>query len=124
LVARDAVELLVRPCRDRSGRRGTRHRPDHLDATVDLHLVERWPLLFGAGAAGARGLLTAVASSMITVAGVVFSITLVALSLTSSQYTSRVIRNFMRDRVNQVCSACSSASSPTAWWCSADHSRG
>jgi len=64
--------------------------------------VARWPLLFGAGAAGSRGLLTAVASSMITVAGVVFSITIVALSLTSSQYTSRVLRNFMRDRVNQV----------------------
>jgi uncharacterized membrane protein len=73
-----------------------------IDATVDLHMVERWPLLFGAGAAGARSLLTAVASSMITVAGVVFSITLVALSLTSSQYTSRVIRIFMRDRINQV----------------------
>lgn len=73
-----------------------------IDATVDLHMVERWPLLFGAGAAGARSLLTAVASSMITVAGVVFSITLVALSLTSSQYTSRVIRIFMRDRVNQT----------------------
>ena len=39
---------------------------------------------------------------MITVAGVVFSITIVALSLTSSQYTSRVLRNFMRDRMNQV----------------------
>ncbi|HSG73268.1 MAG TPA: DUF2254 domain-containing protein [Planctomycetaceae bacterium] len=73
-----------------------------IDATVDLHFVERWPLLFGAGAAGSRGLLTAVASSMITVAGVVFSITIVALSLTSSQYTSRVLRNFMRDRNNQV----------------------
>jgi uncharacterized membrane protein len=73
-----------------------------VDATVDWHIVERWPLLFGAGAAGARGLLTAVASSMITVAGVVFSITIVALSLTSSQYTSRVLRNFMRDRNNQV----------------------
>jgi len=73
-----------------------------IDATVDLHVVERWPLLFGVGAAGARGLLTAVAGSMITVAGVVFSITLVALSLTSSQYTSRVIRNFMRDSINQV----------------------
>ena len=73
-----------------------------VDATVDPHLVVRWPLLFGAGAAGARGLLTAVASSMITVAGVVFSITIVALALTSSQYTSRVLRNFMRDRVNQV----------------------
>ncbi|HBO44175.1 MAG TPA: DUF2254 domain-containing protein, partial [Planctomycetaceae bacterium] len=53
-------------------------------------------------AAGSRDLLTAVASSMITVAGVVFSITIVALSLTSSQYTSRVLRNFMRDRTNQV----------------------
>ncbi len=73
-----------------------------VDATVNLHVAVRWPLLFGAGADGARGLLTAVASSMITVAGVVFSITIVALALTSSQYTSRVLRNFMRDRVNQV----------------------
>jgi uncharacterized membrane protein len=70
-----------------------------LDTRVDLDLAARWPLLFGAGAAGARGLLTTVASSMITVAGLVFSITLVALSMTSSQYSSRVIRNFMRDRL-------------------------
>ncbi|MDZ7622817.1 MAG: DUF2254 domain-containing protein [Candidatus Competibacteraceae bacterium] len=73
-----------------------------VDATVDLQVLERWPLIFGAGASGARGLLTTVASSMITVAGVVFSITIVALSLTSSQYTSRVLRNFMRDRINQI----------------------
>lgn len=73
-----------------------------IDTTLDLPVVKRWPLLFGAGADGSRGLLTAVASSMITVAGVVFSITIVALSLTSSQYTSRVLRNFMRDRNNQM----------------------
>ncbi len=73
-----------------------------LDVTVTMDFVERWPLFFGAGAAGSRGLLTAVASSMITVAGVVFSITIVALALTSSQYTSRVLRNFMRDRINQT----------------------
>ncbi|WP_425618146.1 DUF2254 domain-containing protein [Anatilimnocola sp. NA78] len=73
-----------------------------VDANIKLSFVEKWPLLFGAGAAGSRGLLTAVASSMITVAGVVFSITIVALSLTSSQYTSRVLRNFMRDRINQM----------------------
>ncbi|MGE3314975.1 MAG: DUF2254 domain-containing protein [Planctomycetaceae bacterium] len=73
-----------------------------VDASVELHVIKRWPLFFGAGAEGARGLLTAVAGSMITVAGVVFSITIVALSLTSSQYTSRVLRNFMRDRVNQA----------------------
>jgi uncharacterized membrane protein len=39
---------------------------------------------------------------MITVAGVAFSITIVALSLASSQYTSRVLRNFMSDRANQI----------------------
>ena len=73
-----------------------------LDATVELHVDKRWPLVFGAGAAASRGLLSAVASSMITVAGVVFSITIVALSLASSQFTSRVLRNFMRDLNNQV----------------------
>lgn len=39
---------------------------------------------------------------MATVAGVVFSITIVALALASTQYSSRVLRNFMRDRANQV----------------------
>ena len=39
---------------------------------------------------------------MITVAGVTFSITIVALALASSQYTSRILRNFMRDRTNQT----------------------
>lgn len=73
-----------------------------VDASFDLHVITRWPLVFGAEAAGSRGLLTTVAGSMITVAGVVFSITIVALSLTSSQYTSRVLRSFMRDPVNQV----------------------
>lgn len=73
-----------------------------VDASVKMPFIDRWPLLFGAGAAGSRGLLTAVASSMITVAGVVFSITIVAISLTSSQYTSRVLGNFMGDRINQV----------------------
>jgi uncharacterized membrane protein len=73
-----------------------------VDAAVDLHVVERWPLLFGAGAAGTRGMLATIASSMITVAGVAFSITIVALALASSQYTSRILRNFMRNRVNQT----------------------
>ncbi|MDO9168565.1 MAG: DUF2254 domain-containing protein [Methylobacter sp.] len=73
-----------------------------VDASVDLYGIEKWPLLFGAGAGGARALLMTVASSMITVAGVVFSITIVALALTSTQYTSRVLQNFMRDHINQM----------------------
>lgn len=68
---------------------------------IGLHLAEEWPRLFGAGAEGARGMLSAIATSMITVAGVVFSITIVALSLTASQYSPRVLRNFMSDRPTQ-----------------------
>ena len=56
---------------------------------------------FGASAEGARGMLTAIATSMITVAGVTFSITIVALAQASNQFTPRILRNFMRDRANQ-----------------------
>ncbi|MBU0995927.1 MAG: DUF2254 domain-containing protein [Proteobacteria bacterium] len=64
--------------------------------------LARWPILFGGGAEAARGMLSTIAGSMITVAGVTFSMTLVTLALASSQYTSRILRNFMRDRVTQV----------------------
>jgi uncharacterized membrane protein len=60
----------------------------------------RW--LYYGGPAEARALLTTIAGSMITVAGVTFSITMVALSLASSQFGSRLLRNFMRDTGNQV----------------------
>lgn len=51
---------------------------------------------------GARTLLGTIASSMITVAGVTFSITVVALSLASSQFGPRLLTSFMRDRGNQL----------------------
>lgn len=73
-----------------------------VDSRIDRGVFDAWPRLFGAGAAGSRGMLATVAGSMITIAGVVFSITLVALSLASGQYTSRVLRNFMSDRTNQT----------------------
>ena len=60
------------------------------------------PLVFGGGPESARGLLSSIASSMITVVGVVFSITIVALQLASSQYSPRVLRSFMRDRPSQI----------------------
>ncbi|MEO8312438.1 MAG: DUF2254 domain-containing protein [Caldimonas sp.] len=73
-----------------------------LQSTIDSDLSLRWPRLFGAGAEGARGMLSAIATSMITVAGVVFSITVVALSLAASQYSPRLLRNFMSDRGTQA----------------------
>jgi uncharacterized membrane protein len=66
------------------------------------HLAEAFPRMFGAGAEGARSMLSAIATSMITVAGVVFSIVIVALSLAASQYSPQVLRNFMSDRTTQV----------------------
>jgi uncharacterized membrane protein len=72
------------------------------DFTGSEQWQARWPRLFGAGAAGARGMLSTIAGSMMTVVGVTFSMTLVTLALASSQYTSRILRNFMRDRVTQV----------------------
>ena len=59
-------------------------------------------LTFSGGAEGASAVLKTIAGSMITIAGVVFSITLVALSLVSSQLGPRLLRNFMRDPVTQV----------------------
>ena len=60
------------------------------------------PRVFTVSADGARGVLTAIATSMLSVAGLVFSITITTLALTSQQFTSRVLRTFVRDRGNQV----------------------
>ncbi len=58
--------------------------------------------LWSGGADGARALLSTIASSMITVAGTVFSITIAALTLASSQFGPRLLRNFTRDTGNQI----------------------
>lgn len=73
-----------------------------LDQRIDRELLQKWPRLFVVQAEGSRAMLSTIAGSMITVAGVVFSVTIVALAQASSQYTSRVLRNFMRDRANQT----------------------
>jgi uncharacterized membrane protein len=49
-----------------------------------------------------RSILTVIASSMMTVTSIAFSITVVALSLASSQFGPRLIRNFMADKGTQV----------------------
>lgn len=73
-----------------------------LDERAEPGWVATVPWIFGGGAEGARGLLSSIASSMITVTGVTFSITVVALTLAAQQYTPRVLREFTADRGNQV----------------------
>ncbi len=60
------------------------------------------PWLYNGGGTGARTLLGAVASSTIGVAGTVFSITIAALSLAAGQMGPRLLRNFTKDRGNQI----------------------
>jgi uncharacterized membrane protein len=69
---------------------------------LDEVIVEKTDWTYGGGPEGAREVLSAIASSMITVAGVAFSVTIVALTLASQQFGPRLLRNFMRDRGNQV----------------------
>ena len=49
----------------------------------------------------ARQILTTIAAAIITVVGVVFSIILVTLTLASTQFGPRMLRNFIRDRGTQ-----------------------
>lgn len=72
-----------------------------LDSRVDGKWLDAFPRLFGLGADGSRGMLTAIASSMLTVAALTFTMTLNAMTQASGQFTPRIFRNFMRDRANQ-----------------------
>lgn len=66
----------------------------------DVDLLRSW--VFQGGVDGARGVLGAIAGGLITVTGVVFSVTIVALQLASTQFTPRILRNFTADRGNQL----------------------
>jgi uncharacterized membrane protein len=57
---------------------------------------------FGGGPESARSVLSTVAASTITFAGLVFSITVLALQLASGQFSPRVLRTFLRDRSSKV----------------------
>lgn len=59
-------------------------------------------LLTTGGAAGARDLVQTVASTSLTVATFVFSVTIVALQVAASQYSPRLPRQFIRDRATQA----------------------
>lgn len=59
-------------------------------------------LLFQGTSDDARNLLIGIASTMVTVIAVVLGLTVVALQLASTQFSPRLLRNFLRDVPNQV----------------------
>jgi uncharacterized membrane protein len=59
-------------------------------------------LAFTGGPDSARSLLSTIAASMLSLTALVFSITIVVLQLTSSQFSPRALRTFLRDRQSQL----------------------
>jgi uncharacterized membrane protein len=76
-------------------------------AVVLVEFEQHFPLpglarLLGVEPGAAQVVLGTVAGSMITVVSSVYSILLVALSLASMQFSTRIVIGFLRDRVSQV----------------------
>ena len=74
----------------------------YLDTVAPQSWVEQFRWLLRIGPEGARQVLATIAGSMVTVASLVFSMTLVTLTLASSQLGPRLITRFVRDTVNQI----------------------
>lgn len=72
-----------------------------IDRALKSDYISFFGFLYSVSPEGARSILSTIAASMITVAGVTFSITIVVLSLASSQFGPRLLRNFMQDRTIQ-----------------------
>ena len=73
-----------------------------LDIYVMTDIPEGYEWLFRSQPSGARAILSTVAGSTITVAGVVFSMTIMAVSHATSNYGSRLLLKFLKDRRNQI----------------------
>ena len=69
---------------------------------IDRELAEHLPFVFQGGPDGARSFLSTIATAMISITGLVFSITIVVLQLASSQFTPRVLASFLTSRITQT----------------------
>ena len=60
------------------------------------------PLAFEGTADDARALLTMISGTVVTITALVLGLTVVALQLASTQFSPRLLRNFLRDRSTQL----------------------
>ncbi len=74
----------------------------YVDGAIDVSFDGLQRFFFVSSADSARSILSTISGAMIGVAGTVFSVTLVVLTLASSQFGPRLIKNFMSVRLNQV----------------------
>jgi uncharacterized membrane protein len=67
-----------------------------------VHVGADSPLAFQGTADDARSLLIGITGTMVTVIALLLGLTVVALQLSSTQFSPRLLRNFLRDRPNQI----------------------
>lgn len=78
------------------------HVSEWLDRHAELLPFRLPPAITDTQVDGARSTLSTIATSVIGVTGVMFSMTIVAVSFAAGTYGPRLIGNFMRDRGNQI----------------------
>jgi len=71
------------------------------DRWMDGNDAELPAWVYAGGPESARTVLSTIVAAMMSVTSVVFSITIVVLTLASNQFGPRLLRNFMRDRGSQ-----------------------
>src|SRR5438132_9568548 len=71
-------------------------------ALSSVRVGPRSPLAFQGTADDARTLLFGITGTVITIIALLLGLTVVALQLSSTQFSPRLLRNFLRDRPNQV----------------------
>lgn len=74
----------------------------YLDSVLGSAWIQPVPFIRAVQVDGARAILTTLAGATLGVAGVAFSVTIVAVSFASSSYGPRLIGNFMGDKTNQI----------------------
>ena len=72
-----------------------------IDEHFDREMVRDISFAFTGDADAARAIMTAIAGAVLGVAGTTFSITIAVLSMASSQFGPRLLRNFLTDTSNQ-----------------------
>ena len=72
-----------------------------IDQHFDRETVKDISFAFTGDADAARAIMTAIAGAVLGVAGTTFSITIAVLSMASSQFGPRLLRNFLTDTPNQ-----------------------
>lgn len=73
-----------------------------IDRKIGFTLDEPGFFFFTVGPDGARGILSSIASTVLSVATMAFSITISVMSTASSSFGPRLVQNFMSDRGNQI----------------------